>query len=119
MLAGARVLYDTASAYIASQNLPFARRLITAMLAGEAAGGDRRGKQSAALLIYEREEWSALDLRVDDNPDPLYELERLERVSSERWVHFRNFLPTRDNPAGITDRAIIDAGIEAGVARNR
>jgi len=119
MLVGGRVLDDTATAYVANQNLPFARRLITAMLAGEAAGGDKRGRQSAALLIYEREEWSALDLRVDDNPDPLRELERLERVSSERWVHFRNFLPTRDNPAGITDRAIIDAGIEAGVARNR
>jgi hypothetical protein len=38
-------------------------------------------------------------------------------VSSERWVHFRKFLPTRDNPAGITDRAIIDAGIEAAAAR--
>lgn len=116
MLTGARVLDDTAEAYVASKKLPFARRLITAMLAGEAGGGDRRGKQSAALLIYEREEWSALDLRVDDNLDPLRELERLERVSSERWVHFRNFLPTRDNPAGITDRAIIDAGIEKAAA---
>jgi uncharacterized Ntn-hydrolase superfamily protein len=119
MLAGGRVLDDTATAYVANQNLPFARRLITALLAGEAAGGDKRGRQSAALLIYQREEWSALDLRVDDNPDPLRELERLERVSSERWVDFRNFLPTRDNPAGITDRGTIDAGIEAGVARNR
>jgi uncharacterized Ntn-hydrolase superfamily protein len=117
MLAGAGVLDDAAKAYVANQSLPFARRLITAMLAGEAAGGDRRGKQSAALLIYEREEWSALDLRVDDNPDPLCELERLERVSSEHWVHFRNFLPTRHNPAGITDRAIIDAGIEKAAAR--
>ena len=117
MLTRARVLDNTAAAYVANQNLPFARRLITAMLAGEAAGGDRRGKQSAALLIYEREEWSALDLRVDDNPDPLSELERLERVSSERWVHFRNFLPTRDNPAGVTDRAVIDAGVEKAAAR--
>ena len=54
----------------------------------------------------------ALDLRVDDHRDPLSELERLERVSRERWAHFRKFLPTRDNPAGITDRAIIDADIE-------
>jgi len=40
-------------------------------------------------------------------------------VSRERWVHFRQFLPTRKNPAGITDRDIIDAGIEAAVAGNR
>ncbi|HEV7633944.1 MAG TPA: DUF1028 domain-containing protein [Bradyrhizobium sp.] len=116
MLAGARVLDDTAAAYLANQNLPFARRLIAAMRSGEAAGGDKRGRQSAALLIYADEEWSDLDLRVDDHGDPLGELERLEQVSRERWVHFRKYVPTRKNPAGITDRATIDAGIEAALA---
>jgi uncharacterized Ntn-hydrolase superfamily protein len=119
MLAGARVLDDTAKAYIANETLPFARRLIAAMRSGEAAGGDKRGKQSAALLIYGDEEWSDLDLRVDDHLDPLAELERLEQVSRERWVHFRQFLPSRKNPAGITDRAIIDAGIEAAIAAEK
>jgi uncharacterized Ntn-hydrolase superfamily protein len=116
MLAGAAVLDDTAQAYLADQSLPLARRLIAAMRAGEKAGGDKRGKQSAALLIHEDEEWSALDLRVDDHADPLAELERLEQVSRERWVHFRKFLPTRQNPSGITDRATIDAAIEASIA---
>ena len=116
MLAGAAVLDDTAKAYLANATLPFARRLIAAMRAGEAAGGDKRGKQSAALLIHGSEEWSDLDLRVDDHADPLVELDRLEQVSRERWVHFRKFLPTRDNPAGITDRATIEAGIEAAIA---
>jgi uncharacterized Ntn-hydrolase superfamily protein len=116
MLAGASVLDDTAKAYTANERLPFAQRLIAAMQSGEAAGGDKRGKQSAALLIYGEEDWSALDLRVDDHSDPLAELERLERVSRERWVHFRQFLPTRKNPAGITDREAIDAGIEAAIA---
>ena len=110
------MLDDTARAYTASEKLPFAQRLIAAMRAGEAAGGDKRGKQSAALLIYGDEEWSELDLRVDDHTDPLAELDRLEQVSRERWVHFRQFLPTRANPAGITDRATIDAGIEAAMA---
>jgi uncharacterized Ntn-hydrolase superfamily protein len=116
MLAGGRVLDDTANAYVANKEMPFARRLIAAMRAGEAAGGDKRGKQSAALLIYGEEEWSDLDLRVDDHFDPLTELERLERVSRERWVHFRKYLPSRKNPAGVTDRQIIDAGIEAAIA---
>jgi len=115
MLTGADVLHDTAATYVANEKLPFAQRLIAAMYAGEAAGGDKRGKQSAALLICGEEEWSALDLRVDDHTDPLGELERLERVSRERWVHFRQFLPTRENPAGVTDRAIIDATIEAAI----
>jgi uncharacterized Ntn-hydrolase superfamily protein len=115
MLAGAAVLDDTAKAYIANAGLPFPRRLIAAMHAGEAAGGDKRGKQSAALLIHGEEEWSELNLRVDDHTDPLRELARLEEVSRERWVHFRAFMPTRKNPAGITDRATIDAGIEASI----
>jgi uncharacterized Ntn-hydrolase superfamily protein len=111
MLAGAAVLDDTAKAYVADATLPFARRLIAAMRAGEFAGGDKRGRQSAAVLIHGSEEWSDLDLRVDDHLDPLAELARLEQVSRERWVHFRKFLPTRKNPAGITDRAAIDAAI--------
>ena len=115
MLAGGGVLDDTAKTYIANENLPFAQRLIVAMRAGEAAGGDKRGRQSAALLIHGNEEWSALDLRVDDHTDPLGELERLEQVSRERWVHFRKYLPSRENPAGITDREIIDAGIESDI----
>jgi uncharacterized Ntn-hydrolase superfamily protein len=116
MLAGARVLDDTAAAYIVNERLPFAQRLIAAMRSGEAAGGDKRGKQSAALLIYGEEEWSDLDLRVDDHADPLAELGRLEQVSRERWVHFRQFLPSRKNRAGVTDRATIDATIEAAIA---
>jgi uncharacterized Ntn-hydrolase superfamily protein len=116
MLAGPGVLDDTAAAYRSNATLPFARRLIAAMYAGEAAGGDKRGKQSAALLIHGEEEWPALDLRVDDHVDPLGELDRLEQVSRERWVHFRQFLPSRANPAGITDRAVIDATIEAAIA---
>src|SRR5229473_2443832 len=91
MLAGASVLDDTAQAYITGQRLPFAQRLIAAMRSGEAAG-------------------------VDNHTDPLAELERLERISRERWVHFRKYLPTRQNPAGITDRKTIDAGIEADIA---
>ena len=115
MLAGGRVLDDTAKAYAANAQTPFARRLIAAMHAGEKAGGDKRGRQSAALLIYGEEEWSDLDLRVDDHADPVAELERLEAVSRDRWVHFRKFLPSRKNPAGITDRAVIDAGIAASI----
>jgi len=116
MLTGGRVLDDTAAAYLANPRLPFARRLIAAMRAGEAAGRDTRGRHSAALLIYGEEEWSDLDLRVDDHGDPLGELERLEQVSRERWVHFLKYIPTRKNPAGVTDRAVIDAGIEAALA---
>src|SRR6185295_8961826 len=116
MLAGARVLDDTAEAYVANTSLPFARRLIAAMRAGEAAGGDKRGRQSAALLIYGEELWSELDLRVDDHPEPLVELERLEGISRERWAIFRRFLPSRRDPVGVTDRTVIEQEIARELA---
>ena len=117
MLAGPQVLDETANAYVANSALPFAQRLIAAMKAGEAAGGDKRGKQSAALLIHGKEDWSELDLRVDDHAEPLAELERLEAVSRKHWAVFRQYMPTRDNPAGVTDRAAIDAGLAAAAGR--
>jgi uncharacterized Ntn-hydrolase superfamily protein len=111
ILAGRRVIDDVFEAYIKYSKLPFARRLIVAMLAGEAAGGDRRGRQSAALIIVGDNEWPALNLRVDDHPAPLEELDRLERASQEEWVPYRPFIPTRGSPAGITDHALIDAAV--------
>jgi uncharacterized Ntn-hydrolase superfamily protein len=116
MLAGAQVLDETAAAYLAGGDTPFARRLVAAMLAGEAAGGDKRGKQSAALLIYGEDEWSDLDLRVDDHAEPLAELERLESVSRELWTTFRRFLPSRRDRAGVTDRSIIEREIARELA---
>jgi len=119
MLAGPEVIADTARAYEAQAALPFPRRLIAALRAGEAAGGDKRGKQAAALLIYSTEEYSDLDLRVDDHTDPLAELERLEGVSRERWTHFRRFLPNRNNPSGVFDRDVINTEIEKALAAER
>jgi uncharacterized Ntn-hydrolase superfamily protein len=109
MLAGARVIEDTAAAYTKNAALPFPRRLIAAMRAGDAAGGDKRGKQSAALVICGQEEWPDLNLRVDDHAEPLAELERLESVSRERFVHFMRMLPRRNDRVGITDRQIIES----------
>lgn len=113
MLAGPGVIEQTAQAYVDHRNLPFAERLIAAMKAGEAAGGDKRGKQGAALRIWTTEEYPAIDIRVDDHADPLAELERLHRKSLERFQPFIECLPSRQNPAGITDRARIDAHVEA------
>jgi uncharacterized Ntn-hydrolase superfamily protein len=111
MLAGPRVLEETARAYREGGDLTFAQRLIAAMQAGEDAGGDKRGKQSAALLIHTTEDYPALSLRVDDHADPLAELRRLHAVSLERFQPFVACLPSRASAAGITDRAEIEARI--------
>jgi uncharacterized Ntn-hydrolase superfamily protein len=111
MLAGPEVIGRTARAYEEACALPFAERLLAAMDAGEAAGGDKRGKQAAALLIHTTEDYPSLSLRVDDHAEPLAELRRLYAASLEHFQPFVACLATRANPAGITDRAVIEAEI--------
>lgn len=116
MLAGPDVVAATLAACQRLAGRPLAERLIGALEAGEAAGGDKRGKQSAALRIHTTEDYPALDLRVDDHPDPLAELRRLHAVASDYFVHFASFLATRADPVGVTDRAALMAGVEAARA---
>jgi len=112
MLAGQRVIEATADAFASSKGVDLAERLLDAMDAGEAAGGDKRGKQSAALRLHGEEDYLALDLRVDDHEDPLRELRRLHAVSLERFQPFLSCLPGRGRPSGTIDRPTIEATIE-------
>jgi uncharacterized Ntn-hydrolase superfamily protein len=112
MLAGPQVVEATAQAFRASAGQDLAERLLAALAAGEAAGGDKRGKQGAALRIHADEDWPQLDLRVDDHPEPVQELQRLYRKSLERYQPFMACLPGRHDPVGVTDRAQIEARIE-------
>ena len=110
MLANERVIRDTAQAFEASRR-PFADRLIAALEAGEAAGGDKRGKQSAALLIYSTEAYPELDIRVDDHAEPLVELKRLYEKAHERFIPFMRCGPRKARPWGELDRARIEEAI--------
>ena len=110
MLAGPEVVQRTLAAFALSTG-PMAERLLAALEAGEKAGGDKRGKQSAALKIATRDPYPDLDIRADDHPDPLRELRRLYDVSQERFAVFRRFLPGADSPCGVFDRNVIDAAI--------
>ncbi len=84
ILTGPEVVEAMHSAWLGTdQALPLARRLLAALLAGDRAGGDRRGRQSAALLVVARGQGYGgtsdvvADLRVDDHADPVPELGRL------------------------------------------
>jgi len=85
ILVGNAVVGAMASAFIEEAG-DLSDRLLAALLAGDAAGGDRRGKQSAALLVvraeggYEGRNDRYIDLRVDDHPDAPAELARLFSV---------------------------------------
>ncbi len=83
ILAGESVVQAMLAAYRGSDGEPFVERLLRALEAGEAAGGDRRGKQSSCVRVW-REGAAygggldvAVDLRVDDDPEPVRELGRL------------------------------------------
>ena len=118
MLAGPDVLDATAAAFVASAGQPFGERLVAAMAAGEAAGGDKRGKQAAGLRLHGDEDYPALDLRVDDHVEPIVELQRLYDKSLERFQPFVACLAGRSDPAGLLQRDAIEARIEAfAVAR--
>ena len=111
MLANDRVVRETARAFEQSRRPPFPERLLQALEAGEAAGGDKRGKQSAALLIYSTEEYPELSLRVDDHAEPLTELRRLYDKAHERFIPFMRCGPSKARPWGVLDRAVIEQEI--------
>lgn len=117
MLAGAAVVEDTLAAYLARNELPLVERLLAAMEAGEAAGGDRRGRQSAAILVQGDEPYPRLSLRADDHADPLAELHRLHDVARERFIPFSAAFPTPGRPHGVLDRAVLDRIIERDAGR--
>jgi uncharacterized Ntn-hydrolase superfamily protein len=84
VLVGPEVLWAMKESWDATRDEPdLGRRLLSALRAGDGAGGDRRGRQSAALLVvrdgagYAGLDDVAADLRVDDHPDPCTELGRL------------------------------------------
>lgn len=83
ILAGEQVVIDIEKSWRNSADKPFTERLLAALLAGDLVGGDKRGRQSAAVLVasknggYGGESDIEVDLRVDDHPDPVNELIRL------------------------------------------
>lgn len=112
MLVGPQVVSDTLKTYQARSDKPFIERLLLAMQAGEDAGGDKRGRQSAALLVYHDQDYPRLDIRADDHADPLEELRRLYAVAQERYLIMADSLPSRENPHGLVDRSEIDKKIQ-------
>jgi uncharacterized Ntn-hydrolase superfamily protein len=101
MLTGPAVLEATLETYLALPALRLPERLLAALDAGQAAGGDKRGQQSAALRIQGAERYAELDLRVDDHPEPLVELRRVYEVAKQIHLPFRAAMPTTANPSGI------------------
>jgi uncharacterized Ntn-hydrolase superfamily protein len=110
MLTGEATVSATLASWKAGHDQPMPDRLMAAMEAGEAAGGDRRGKQSAAMVMVTTEDFPDLDLRVDDHAEPLADLRRLLGIWKVEGVPRLGMAPSKANPSGLTDLDAIEAG---------
>ena len=81
-------------------------RLVQALEAGQEAGGDRRGRQSAGIIVVSEELYPSCDLRVDDHADPVPELRRVFEVYKREQIPFLQIMPRRDDPVPHWDWAI-------------
>lgn len=109
MLAGEAVVADTLATFLAHDGLKLPERLLAAMQAGQRAGGDARGQQSAAMRLFTTEDFPDLCIRTDDHAAPLDELDRLLKL----WRRDREpglaSQPRRADPAGAIDLDMINA----------
>ncbi len=97
MLVGERTLTAMADAYQAKEGMEFCERLLQALEAGEAAGGDKRGRQSAALYVVHHDDYPHLDLRIDHHDDPIAQLRYIfEESRKDYYQSFRKSMPTKN-----------------------
>lgn len=119
LLVGLETVQAMADAFRATEGsgLPLAERLLRALEAGQAAGGDRRGRQSAALLVAstdaERARDRANNIRVDDHEDPVGELRRVYDALAGR-LGFRALSRPRGEDVRELQRLLARAGIYEG-----
>jgi uncharacterized Ntn-hydrolase superfamily protein len=100
MLVGEATVAAMAAAFGRAAGLDLPERLLVALEAGQAAGGDKRGRQSAALKVMHTEAWPYLDLRVDEHRHPIPELRRIFEIARQQVLPFIERLPTRARPEG-------------------
>ncbi|MEX1016668.1 MAG: DUF1028 domain-containing protein [Phycisphaeraceae bacterium] len=100
LLTGPETLHAMRDAFEADTAAGLAERLLRAIEAGEATGGDRRGASSATVYVMHTEVYPLWDLRVDDHAQPLIEIRRLYHVFEEKVVPHIRRLPKRDDPHG-------------------
>ena len=108
MLVGEDTIRAMAEAFEANPDDDLPERLVKTLEAGQAAGGDKRGRQSAALYVVKTEEYGYVDLRVDEHPEPVAELRRVWEVAREQLLPFMDMLPSRADPMGRQDEEVIE-----------
>ena len=97
ILVGEEVVKRMATAFEHSTEEELPERLMRVLEAGQEAGGDRRGRQSAGIHIMHTEAYPLVDLRVDDHPDPVPELRRVLGVWNSEESAWLRLMPTRED----------------------
>jgi uncharacterized Ntn-hydrolase superfamily protein len=108
MLTGAEVIDGMEQAFLATPELDLAERLVQVLEAGQRGGGDKRGRQSAALLIYKVETYPYLSLRVDEHATPITELRRVLGVARHQLLPFVDGMPKRKDLIGGIPKEVTD-----------
>jgi len=106
ILEGEEVVRAMAQAFETTLIEELPERLVQALEAGQKAGGDRRGRQSAGIMVVGEETYPYCDLRVDDHADPVPELRRVFEVYKREEIPFLQIMPRRDDPVPHWDWAI-------------
>jgi len=109
MLSNDRVAPATLGGFKSDPAAPLPERMLAALEAGEAAGGDRRGRQSAAMVMVTTEDFPDLSIHVDDGPEPLPELRRLLGIWRRDRAPYLGNSPSKANPAGVHDLDAVEA----------
>src|SRR5215472_9051999 len=121
ILVGAETVAALAMTFEANRQLPLVQRLLECLSAAQAAGGDRRGQQSASVLVVERNGGYAglsdvlVDLRVDDHERPIQELRRIYGIHRRLFeVSPReDWLPLEDDLRAEVDERLAGLGYDS------
>ncbi len=116
LLAGPETVEAMVAAFEQGQGERLPERLLAALAAGQRAGGDRRGKMSAAVLVRDRQEPPFVDLRVDEHPDPVGELQRVYSLMSDEELERARMVARSREPRPVAEIETRQAAVRAALA---
>ncbi len=112
MLVGEATVSSMAAAYREAATRDLVERLLLAMEAGQASGGDKRGRQSASLIVYAEEDYALLDLRVDEHRHPVAELRRILGIARLQLMPFVAGMPKKKGAAVAAPAEVVQMLLE-------
>lgn len=108
MLVSAPTIDAMARAFRDSDGQELAERLMRALEAGDAAGGDKRGRQSASLMVHHTEDYPLIDLRVDEHHHPVAELRRVLTIAKLQLQPFVEGMPKKGGPGAPAPGSVVE-----------